>query len=46
MPVAVSYDEDVSEVELGLVDERAGRCPIVDSEMDHEAQQPEGQQRY
>ena len=40
MPVAVSYDEDVSKIELGLVDESTGRCPTINLEMNHEQSKP------
>ena len=43
LPIAVSYDEDVSKIELRLVYEGTGRCPTINLEMNHEAEQTNNQ---
>jgi hypothetical protein len=45
LPV-VSYDEDISKIELRLVDEGTGRRPTINLEMNHEAEQTNNQQEY
>jgi len=46
MSAAVSYYEKVSKIELGLIDESAGRCPTINLEMSHEAKQTNDRQKH